>query len=263
MITGGVNAWTKSITVARIQSRWPSIGSYRQLRVLSRDGHGPGGGRVLTAAVDGSAGSVLVTGTTVASAFGLMSEWFIPSNPLPTSTLLAPAPVRAPVKAPVQHVAVVVRHVAATRAPAWKLTRYTAYKAVVLKLGSKGTAVVVLQRALKTTADGAFGPKTRAVLVAFEKQQKIAQNGIANKLVWDRFEKRDYPLIAYRGLIQRQGSRGVVTVIIQRALRTPANAVFGSKTVAAVRAVQRRYRLAQTGVVSGATWVAIENQMPR
>ena len=55
-IPNGANSWTKSITVASIQARWPSIGTYRQLRIISRDGHGQWGGRVLTAAIDGSAG---------------------------------------------------------------------------------------------------------------------------------------------------------------------------------------------------------------
>ena len=79
-IPNGANSWTKGITTASIQAHWPSIGTYRQLRILSRDGHGPWGGRVLKAAVEGSAGSVAVTGATIRSAFGLRSEWFIPSG---------------------------------------------------------------------------------------------------------------------------------------------------------------------------------------
>jgi SpoIID/LytB domain protein len=79
-IPSSANSWTASITVARIQARWPSIGAYRQLRILSRDGHGPWGGRVLTAAIDGSKGSVAVTGATIRSAFGLRSEWFVPTT---------------------------------------------------------------------------------------------------------------------------------------------------------------------------------------
>jgi len=80
-IPNNANSWTSSITAARIQARWPSIGTYTQLRILTRDGRGPWGGRVLTAAVDGTAGSVQVSGTTIRTAFGLKSEWFLPSNP--------------------------------------------------------------------------------------------------------------------------------------------------------------------------------------
>ena len=79
-IPNGANSWTNSITVASIQAHWPSIGSYRQLRIISRDGHGPWGGRVLQAAIEGSTGSVMVTGATIRTALGLRSEWFIPTN---------------------------------------------------------------------------------------------------------------------------------------------------------------------------------------
>jgi stage II sporulation protein D len=57
-IANSANTWSTSITASRIQAAWPSIGAYRQLRILSRDGHGQWGGRVLTAAFDGSSGSV-------------------------------------------------------------------------------------------------------------------------------------------------------------------------------------------------------------
>jgi SpoIID/LytB domain protein len=79
-IPNSANSWTASITAAAIQARWPSIGTYSGLRIISRDGHGQWGGRILTAAIDGSRGSVTVSGTTIRSAFGLRSEWFIPTN---------------------------------------------------------------------------------------------------------------------------------------------------------------------------------------
>ena len=88
---------------------------------------------------------------------------------------------------------------------------------------------------------------------------------MANRLVWDRLEKRDYPLIAYRGLTLRRGSRGPSVVVLQRALRVKVSAhgTFGLRTAAAVKAVQQGAKRTQTGVVSGWTWVAIENRMPR
>jgi stage II sporulation protein D len=79
-IPNSANSWTTTISAASIQARWPSIGTYRQLRITSRDGHGQWGGRVLTAAIDGSNGSVAVTGATIRASFGLRSEWFIPTN---------------------------------------------------------------------------------------------------------------------------------------------------------------------------------------
>ena len=80
-IANSANSWSTSITASRIQAAWPSIGTYRQLRILSRDGHGQWGGRVLTAAFDGSSGSVTVSGETIRSVFGLRSDWFAPTNP--------------------------------------------------------------------------------------------------------------------------------------------------------------------------------------
>jgi stage II sporulation protein D len=79
-IPNGANSWSNGVTASRIQARWPAIGTYRQLRIISRDGHGAWGGRVLSAAIDGTAGSVTVTGATIRSAFGLRSEWFVPSG---------------------------------------------------------------------------------------------------------------------------------------------------------------------------------------
>ena len=92
VIPNSANSWTKSITVSSIQARWPSVGTYRQFRILSRDGRGQWGGRVLTAAIDGSAGSVNVSGTTIRSAFGLRSEWFVPTNsPVPIAPRSKPS----------------------------------------------------------------------------------------------------------------------------------------------------------------------------
>jgi SpoIID/LytB domain protein len=80
VIANSANSWTASITAAALQAHWPSIGAYRQIRILSRDGNGQWGGRVLTVAIDGWSGSVTVSGTTFRSAFGLRSEWFVPTN---------------------------------------------------------------------------------------------------------------------------------------------------------------------------------------
>jgi peptidoglycan hydrolase-like protein with peptidoglycan-binding domain len=140
-------------------------------------------------------------------------------------------------------------------------TRYTPYKGAVLAQGSHGAAVVVLQGAFHVSADGAFGPMTRAALVTYQKQQHLPANGIANGPVWNRLEARDYPLIAYRRFTLRQGSRGGVVAVLQRALRVAADGDFGPKTAAAVRSDQASARLAPTGVVSGWTWVAIESRM--
>jgi peptidoglycan hydrolase-like protein with peptidoglycan-binding domain len=170
--------------------------------------------------------------------------------PAPTPTP-SPSPAPAPTPAP------------SPAAAPWAATRYTAYKPVVLRQGSRGTAVVVVQRALKVAADSDFGPRTRAAVVTFQTQQHMTRDGIVNRTVWNRLEIRDYPLIAYRRVTLRQGSRGVAVVVAQRALRVTADGDFGPRTAAAVKVVQASARLARTGVISGWTWVAIENRMRR
>ena len=195
----------------------------------------------------------------------------VPTPPAPPRVITPPAPVPAPVL-----VTVPVSFPTPARAPSRSLARppvaivapvpstsYTAYKRVILRQGSRGSAVVALQRALHVTPDGAFGPKTRSALVTFQTLQHISPNGVADRLVWDRLEKRDYPLLGYRGLTLKQGSRGVAVVALQQALRVTPDGSFGPKTQAAVRSVQSRARLAPSGVVSGLTWVAIEKQIRR
>lgn len=173
--------------------------------------------------------------------------------PTTPAAVVTPAPVAAPKPAPAP----------TTVAPASTATPYTAYKTAVLRQGSKGAAVVVLQRALKVPADGAFGPATGAAVVAFQKLRGLVGTGVVDRAVWDRLELRDYPLLPYRGLTLKQGSTGAPVVALQRALRLTADGSFGPLTTAGVKAVQLSAKLAQTGAVSGATWVAIEKQMPR
>jgi len=191
--------------------------------------------------------------------------------PTPPAPVVAPPPVtRAPAQTPAPAPAprpssalAPIRPVLKTPAAPVASTRYTAYKNVVLRQGSAGSAVVALQRALKVTPDGDFGPRTRSALVTFQRLQHISPNGVADRLVWDRLEQRDYPLVGYRGLTLKQGSRGVAVVALQRALRVAPDGVFGRGTQAAVMAVQSRAKLAPTGVVSGVTWDAIESQIRR
>jgi peptidoglycan hydrolase-like protein with peptidoglycan-binding domain len=177
---------------------------------------------------------------------------------LPSIRAGAAAIIGAPVRAPVISVP---KPAAAPAVLPWARTWATPYKAVVLRQGSRGKAVGVLQHALKVPADGVFGARTRAAVVAFQARQHIARNGVVGRLVWNRLEKRYFPLIAYRAFTLRYGSRGAAVVAAQRALRVSADGVFGSRTAAAVRALQAKARLPRTGIISRWTWVAIEKRM--
>jgi SpoIID/LytB domain protein len=72
--------WTLSIPVTRIETTFPSIGQLITLYVTSRNGLGDLGGRVLSLHIEGTKGSVNVTGDGFAADFGLLSNWFAITN---------------------------------------------------------------------------------------------------------------------------------------------------------------------------------------
>lgn len=53
-----------------------------------------------------------------------------------------------------------------------------------LKQGSKGKGVTAIQKKLKLTADGDFGPKTEAAVKKFQKSNKLTVDGIVGKRTW-------------------------------------------------------------------------------
>jgi SpoIID/LytB domain protein len=81
VLPNSVHSWTAEVSVAAIQAQWPSIGLYRAMHIVSRDGNGEWGGRVQSLVLEGNSGSVTLTGIGFQQAFGLKSEWFIPTDP--------------------------------------------------------------------------------------------------------------------------------------------------------------------------------------
>ncbi len=83
-----VHSWSATVTAAGLEARFPAVGHLDRIRVTRRDGGGDWGGRVLAAALegtapDGRATSVAVTGSDVygaatwpAHADGLRSNWW-------------------------------------------------------------------------------------------------------------------------------------------------------------------------------------------
>jgi stage II sporulation protein D len=69
--------WTTTVTTARIEKQWPAIGTLQHL-TINRNGYGDFGGRIVTARLDGSLGSVLVQGDDLRTLLGDggRSTWF-------------------------------------------------------------------------------------------------------------------------------------------------------------------------------------------
>ncbi|GAA1895032.1 hypothetical protein GCM10009814_25830 [Lapillicoccus jejuensis] len=77
------DSWSTTVSASTMQARWPSIGTFQGLQVLSRDGAGTWGGRITSASVRGTAGSVTVSGDTLQAALGLRSTYFTTSGQRP------------------------------------------------------------------------------------------------------------------------------------------------------------------------------------
>jgi peptidoglycan hydrolase-like protein with peptidoglycan-binding domain len=154
-----------------------------------------------------------------------------------------------------------------------------AYAKTTLRRGSSGAAVVALQKALKITADGAFGPQTEAAVKAFQARRQLPANGIVGASTWAALmapagsgtsgsgtasrgtttPRTTTPYTALMGTVLKAGSQGAAVKTLQRALGGVAvDGAFGARTTAAVKAFQKSHHLGQTGVVDGAVWRALE-----
>lgn len=75
----------------------------------------------------------------------------------------------------------------------------------MLRLGSRGTAVVTLQKRLAALryfdvgpADGIFGPNTYHAVIAFQKVQGIARDGIVGPITWGKLALPFVPAPRYK-----------------------------------------------------------------
>lgn len=70
------HTWSATVAAATLEAAYPTIGSFAAIMVLSREGNGDWGGRVLEMRIEGSAASVTTTGSAFRSKLGLKSNWF-------------------------------------------------------------------------------------------------------------------------------------------------------------------------------------------
>jgi SpoIID/LytB domain protein len=86
--------WSTTVSAATIQAAYPAVGTLTGVAVVARDGQGPWGGRATSVRIDGSSGSVTVTGNSFRSALGLRSTLFTTggSTPPPPPSPAPPPP---------------------------------------------------------------------------------------------------------------------------------------------------------------------------
>ena len=133
--------------------------------------------------------------------------------------------------------------------------------------GSHGPAVVTLQRAVKATPDGDFGPLTAKAVATWQRKHGLKPTGAVDAATW-----KALPIaVGAAACGQRSAGTGVATTcttlqvgavgpavaVLQSVLRITVDRAFGPQTRAAVIAAQRRLKLPRTGVVDAATWAAL------
>ena len=127
-----------------------------------------------------------------------------------------------------------------------------------LTTGSRGSSVVTLQRLLvergaarSLVADGVFGAKTKAAVVAFQKSSGLSATGVLDDATWKVLLPK----------IKASTSGGAVTAL-QYELReegysVPVAGRYDATTVNAVKAFQKANKLAVDGIVGPLTWAAL------
>ncbi|MBP2629806.1 MAG: hypothetical protein H6Q70_434 [Firmicutes bacterium] len=75
----------------------------------------------------------------------------------------------------------------------------TTYAAVLLRLNSSGSTVVILQQRLAalnytiTSVDGIFGQETRRAVFAFQRDNNLKQTGVVDTTTWNTIKNRQMP----------------------------------------------------------------------
>ena len=118
----------------------------------------------------------------------------------------------------------------------------------LLRVGSRGPAVMRLQKKLGIAADGIFGPHTRAAVRKFQQRHGLLVDGIVGPQT---------RAALYGRAPEQRIIRAWWVVPVQRALGVPADGLYGPVSRAAVRAFQKKRGLVVDGIVGPQTLGAL------
>lgn len=137
----------------------------------------------------------------------------------------------------------------------------------LLKIGARGQAVMHLQELLGIVQDGDFGPATKEAVIAFQKKNKLYQDGIVGQQTWTLLltrtsKKKDKNAVEVERRERtrpplRIGDQGDDVSMLQELLGLDADGIFGGDTDSAVRAFQKDSKLDDDGIVGRKTWTAL------
>lgn len=131
-----------------------------------------------------------------------------------------------------------------------------------LKYGATGAKVQELQRLLKISVDGSFGPATRTAVRTYQSNNGLPVTGVVDSATWTKL--RANPVTSDPGdgdsgdsTTLRYGATGAKVKELQRMLAISIDGSFGPATLAAVRTYQGNNGLPVTGVVDSVTWLKL------
>ncbi len=130
------------------------------------------------------------------------------------------------------------------------------------------SAVVRLQKALKITPDGEFGPATEAAVERLQTRHGLSPDGVVGPATWGLLGIKTEgtltpPASARAAAAEAAGAGGEASggedsssavERLQKALKITPDGEFGPATEAAVERLQTRHGLSPDGVVGPATW---------
>src|SRR5687768_12321692 len=136
-------------------------------------------------------------------------------------------------------------------------TTATASSTGLLKQGSRGPAVSALQSQLGISADGVFGPQTKAAVIAFQQRNGLLVDGIVGPQTRSALGGGSTQSNTTSGNNSGPKPSRSVTIAVQQKLGLSADGAYGPITRSAVKAFQARNGLEVDGVVGPATMAAM------